>query len=92
MSYKLQLPDHWKVHPTFHVSLLKLHHGPAHPYQAPVFTVDDESEYEFLGSYSSEEELSDYEREEYVEAFSDTYNLYSQIMLFKSLFLSIISI
>ena len=46
VSYKLQLPDHWKGHPTFHVLLLKLHYGPAHPNQAPVFTVDDESEYE----------------------------------------------
>jgi hypothetical protein len=46
VSYKLQLPEHWKMHPTFHVSLLKLHHGPARPNQAPVFTVDEGEEFE----------------------------------------------
>ena len=47
VSYRLQLPAHWKVHPTFHISLLKLHHGPTRPNQAPVFVVDGQSsEYE----------------------------------------------
>lgn len=47
MTFRLQLPDHWKIHPSFHISLLKLHHGDPRPEQAPVFTVDgQDSDYE----------------------------------------------
>ena len=46
-AMKIQLPHHWRLHPTFHVSMLKPHQGPARPDQAPVFTTDGHSdEYE----------------------------------------------
>ena len=44
VSYKLELPTTIKVHPVFHVSLLKVYNGTPLPPPAPII-VDGEEEY-----------------------------------------------
>ena len=48
VSYTLDLPTELRqVHPVFHVSLLKRHHGPMPLQRTPVFTAgSEEGEYE----------------------------------------------
>ena len=47
MSYKINLPEGLrKIHPVFHVSLLKKFEGPAPLARAPVFTDDQQQEFE----------------------------------------------
>jgi len=48
-SYRLELPDEWKIHNTFHVDKLRAYHqdpkNPNHPKPPPVL-INDEEEYE----------------------------------------------
>lgn len=46
-SFRLDLPGKFsRLHPVFHASQLKLHHGPPRTGQEPAFIVDGEAEYE----------------------------------------------
>ena len=50
LAYKLEIPDHWRIHPVFHATMLKEYvemeeHGPNFP-KPPPEVLNDEEHYE----------------------------------------------